>query len=135
MNKILSLLFSITLLGCNASTPVKDDLGYQGRSSTQELSVDELLAQLEADPTVQMRTENGWKIAVPNSGRVLYSFTPNTHPAHPSYVKREVVEKDGAVYIQTSASCGAEKNVCDQLIRDFIELNNKVKNSMQSGGA
>ncbi|HAD09291.1 MAG TPA: molecular chaperone DnaJ, partial [Porticoccaceae bacterium] len=25
---------------------------------------------------------------------------------------------------------GAEKNVCDQLVRRFIELNNKVKNSI-----
>lgn len=135
MSRILPLLFSLTLLGCNANSPGKEDLGYQGRSSTKELSVGELLARLEVDPTVQMRVENGWKIAVCNSGRVLYSFTPNTHPAHPSYVKREVVEKDGAIYIQTSASCGAEKNICDKLIRDFIELNNKVKNSMQGGGA
>lgn len=36
------------------SEPAKDDLGYQGRSSTQEQSVDELLNQLEADPTVKM---------------------------------------------------------------------------------
>ena len=64
--------------------------------------------------------------------RALYSFTPESHPAHPSYVKREVVEKDGSIYMETSARCGAEKAACDPLIRDFIGLNNKVKTSVNA---
>ncbi len=129
MKKLLFLVVSIALAGCNASAPVKEDLGYQGKSS-KGVTVGELLSQLRSNPDVQVRVDRGWQIAEVKSERALYSFTPETHPAHPSYVKREVVEKDGAIYIETSAQCSAEKSVCDQLIRDFIELNNKVKSSV-----
>ena len=119
----------VSVIGCNASSPAKEELGYQGQNK-EGVTVSALLAQLKSDPNVQVRVERGWHIAEVKSERALYSFTPESHPAHPSYVKREVIEKDGAVYIETSARCGAEKSVCDQLVRDFIELNNKVKNSV-----
>lgn len=132
MNKIIISTVLILLFGCGTTQPTKESLGYQGQNKGG-VSVSELLEKLKSDPAVQVREERGWQIAEVKSERALYSFTPATHPAHPSYVKREVVEKDGSVYIETSAKCGAQKNVCDQLIRDFIELNNKVKNSVSGG--
>ena len=124
--KLLSLFLIVMLMGCSSPTPVKEDLGYQGQNNSG-LGVNELLSQLKSNPEVNVRVERGWQIAEVKSERALYSFTPESHPAHPSYVKREVVEKDGSIYIETSARCGAEKTVCDQLIRDFVKLNNKVK--------
>lgn len=127
--KFLSIFLIAILVGCSSTTPVKEDLGYQGQDSSG-LGVNELLSKLKSDPEVNVRVERGWQIAEVKSERVLYSFTPESHPAHPSYVKREIVEKDGSIFMETSASCGAEKIVCDQLIRDFIELNNKVKENI-----
>ncbi|MBB1415647.1 molecular chaperone DnaJ [Pseudoalteromonas sp. SG44-1] len=124
--KLLSLFLIVMLMGCSSTTPVKEDLGYQGQNNSG-LGVNELLSQLKSNPEVNVRVERGWQIAEVKSERALYSFTPESHPAHPSYVKREVVEKGGSIYIETSARCGAEKTVCDQLIRDFVKLNNKVK--------
>ncbi|GAB2190080.1 hypothetical protein MAH1_16880 [Sessilibacter sp. MAH1] len=132
MKKIIISIVSILLFGCGATSPVKEDLGYKGQNQ-EGFAVGELLEKLKSDPNVQVREERGWQIAEVKSERALYSFTPETHPAHPSYVKREVVEKDGSIYIQTSVSCGAEKSVCDQLVRDFIELNNKVKSGFSDG--
>ncbi|ABD81087.1 hypothetical protein [Saccharophagus degradans] len=131
MKKIIILLFTTALFGCGASSPVKEGLGYEGQNS-EGLAVSELLVKLKSDPNVQVRVDRGWQIAEVKSERALYSFTPETHPAHPSYVKREVIEKGGSIFIETSARCGAEKTVCDQLVRDFIELNNKVKESIGS---
>ena len=127
--KLLSIFLISMLVGCSSITPVKEDLGYQGQNSSG-LGVNELLSKLKSDPEVNVRVERGWQIAEVKSERALYSFTPESHPAHPSYVKREVVEKDGSIFMETSARCGAEKTVCDQLIRDFIELNNKVKENI-----
>ena len=127
--KFLSVFLIVVLIGCSSTTPVKDDVGYQGQNSSG-LGVNELLSQLKSDPEVNVRVERGWQIAEVKSERTLYSFTPESHPAHPSYVKRKVVEKDGSVYMETNARCGAEKAVCDQLIRDFIELNNKVRQNI-----
>lgn len=126
MKKILIFVILIVSISCNTSSPAKEDLGYQGQSS-ERLVVEELLFQLKSNPEVQFRVERGWHIAVVKSEHTLYSFTPENHPAHPSYVKRSVVEKDGAIYMETSAKCGAEKDICDQLLRDFIELNHSVK--------
>lgn len=36
-----------------------------------------------------------------------------------------------AAETDTTASCGAEKSVCDQLVRDFVELNNRVSEQVQ----
>jgi hypothetical protein len=129
MKKIIIPIISILLFGCGVVPPVKEDLGYQGQNK-EGLSVSQLLEKLRSDPNVQVREERGWQIAEVKSERAIYSFTPANHPAHPSYVKREVIEKDGSIYLETTAKCGAEKSVCDQLVRDFIELNNKVKSSV-----
>lgn len=131
MSKFIVPIISILLFGCGATSPMKEDLGYQGQNK-EGLAVSQLLEKLKSDPNVQVREERGWQIAEVKSERALYSFTPTNHPAHPSYVKREVVEKDGSIYLETTARCGAEKSVCDQLVRDFIELNNKVKSSIGS---
>ena len=129
MKKIFVLVFAASLFGCGATPPVKEDLGYEGHNS-DGLAVSVLLEKLKSNPDVQVRVDRGWQIAEVKSERALYSFTPETHPAHPSYVKREVIQKEGSIYIETSARCGAEKNVCDQLVRDFIELNNRVQKSV-----
>ena len=129
MKKIFVLVFAASLFGCGSAPTVKEELGYEGHNS-DGLAVSELLEQLKSNPDVQVRVERGWQIAEVKSERTLYSFTPETHPAHPSYVKREVVQKEGSILIETRARCGAAKDVCDQLVRDFIELNNRVQKSV-----
>jgi len=126
MRKIIILVISVNLFGCGTTSPAKENLGYQGQNR-EGLAVSELLEKLKSNPDVRVKTERGWEIVEVKSERALYSFTPENHPAHPSYVKREVVEKNDSIYIETNAKCGAEKSVCDQLVRDFIELNNKIK--------
>ena len=63
----------------------------------------------------------------------MWSFTPESHPAHPAAIKREVIERDGMVYIDMNALCQAEKRECDALIEQFKEINGKIRESMQAG--
>jgi hypothetical protein len=79
-------------------------------------------------PDVEVSESEGWTIISEGSNRALWSFPPISHPAYPSVVRTAVVEKDGQVGIGTQVSCGAEKEKCDLLAKDFIELNNKVEN-------
>lgn len=125
-------IFIALLVGCGTTPNERDELGYRGTNSGG-LGVSELLSQFRSDPNVDVRVNNGWQIADVKSEKAIYSFTPETHSAHPSYVKRKVVNKDGSIYIDTSVRCGAEKSVCDQLVRDFIELNNKVRSDLVGG--
>ena len=100
-------------------------LGYQGFNAEGD-SVEKTLAKLKDDPEVNIRVSEGWTIATKESGRVIWSFTPINHPANPSFVKREIVERDGSIFIDTSASCSSTKEICDKLVQDFVDLNNKI---------
>ena len=128
LQKLAIIFLLITTHFVNAN----DELGYQGRTAPNTESTSETLDRLKNDPNVEIRQNEGWTIASSRAASTLWSFTPENHPAHPSFVKREVVKENGSIFIRTTAKCGAEKLVCDQLIRDFIELNNRVRKDVSS---
>jgi len=99
----------------------QDSIGYP--------SVQAALDALRHNPSAKFKQEAGWTIVT--DGNVFWSFTPQTHPAHPAAVKRTVFEKDGAIYIQMSALCQSDKAPCDKLIEDFKVLNGKVQAELQ----
>ncbi|MDJ0968921.1 MAG: hypothetical protein QNJ06_03390 [Kiloniellales bacterium] len=95
----------------------------------------EAFEALRADPNAQISTHQGWTIVSQETEgqSVLWSFTPASHPAHPATVKRTVFEKDGAIYIDMTALCQADKASCDELVEQFRELNEKIRQSFSSG--
>ena len=96
-----------------------------GKSTIGYETVAEALAALEAKPGVTVRDEaDGWTVV--GDGRALWSFTPEGHPAHPSAAKREAVERDGQIVIEMAVLCQAGKEPCDQLVRDFATLNDRI---------
>lgn len=127
----LVLIFS--LVGCAGSPKEMDNLGYNGKPPANSQSVGALLQQLKSDPNTSIRMSDGWTVAHSHELSTVWSFTPENHPAHPSVAKREVLEDNGKVYIQTHVQCGAAKLACDRFVRDFIALNDKVRESMASG--
>jgi len=47
-------------------------------------------------------------------------------------VKRELKQNDkGDVFIEMTALCQAQKEPCDRLIKEFQEMNNKVRKNVQ----
>jgi hypothetical protein len=99
------------------------DIGYP--------SVAAALEALRARPDVSISEQDGWTIVNDAPNNTVWSFTPPGHPAHPAAVKRVVVEKAGAIYIDMSALCGAEKRACDQLVEEFKALNQKTAQAVQ----
>ncbi|KNC66662.1 hypothetical protein [Pseudoalteromonas ardens] len=128
MTKFVGIVLLTVLISACAATS-NNELGYDGYNRSGE-TVEQTLLRLKEDSSVDVRNERGWTIATMKSGRVMWSFTPPNHPAHPSFVKREVIENDGRIYIETSARCGASKQICDDLVQDFIKLNNLVSKEM-----
>jgi len=131
MKTFVILAISIALFGCASTDTERDSLGYQGYGQRGE-TVSETLERLRNDPSVEIRVDRGWTIASSPTEHAIWSCTPSNHPAHPSYVQRVFTERDGAVYVSTNAQCGAEKSVCDQLMREFLELNERARESFQS---
>lgn len=122
---------ALLLAGCAASgsreAPAAGDFGYP--------SVAAALRELRARPDAECGDERGWVVCSQPEARVLWSFTPADHPAHPAGVRREVVEKDGAIHLQMAVLCEAEQAACDRLVEDFEQLNERLRREFSARGA
>ena len=94
--------------------------------------VEEELSALRARTDISFVMQAGWTIATSRDRLTTWSFTPSAHAAHPAFVKRRFYEKEGAVLVEMSAQCGAEKVACDALIADFRKLNQQLQESMRA---
>lgn len=93
------------------------------RSKIEYKSPAEALAALRSKPGIEISVQGGWTIAYEPASHVIWSFAPEKHASYPSVVKRAIVEKDGAVFVDMAVKCKASKDVCDDLVREFIQLN------------
>lgn len=91
------------------------------------------LSALRSKSGVSFREQHGWTMAEEPSSSTLWSFTPANHPAHPSAVKRQLVNESGKVNLKMSISCRAAQAVCDALVRDFEVLNQQMIKAIREG--
>lgn len=91
------------------------------------------LQSLKENPAADFRDSDGWTVVnlQKDGDRILWTFTPEWHPAHPSAVKREVIERNGEVFIEMNVLCQSTKPECDQLVKEFEQLNDNIRQSMQ----
>lgn len=126
MNRISLILVALLYLPAQqvaASSP----LGYA--------TIEEAFNALKADPTAGMKVHDGWTIFnQKGDGKyILWSFTPEGHPAHPSAVRREVVKKEGEIFIKMDALCDSNQLDCDLLIEQFKNINERIKQEWAEG--
>nr|WP_250883992.1 molecular chaperone DnaJ [Glaciecola sp. XM2] len=97
-------------------------------SSIGYKTVELALNALKNKEGTNLSIQGGWTIIEDKeeSNLVLWSFTPDSHPAHPAAIKRKVVEKNQKIYIQMSALCQAKKEDCDKLMQEFEQLNQNI---------
>ncbi|MBB1400095.1 molecular chaperone DnaJ [Pseudoalteromonas sp. SG44-8] len=124
----MKYIIATILLTLFTSYSYSDDLGYDGFNAEGK-SVEQTLEDLKNDKSFSVQEQDGWVIASSNQG-VMFSFTPKNHDAHPAYVERRVIEREGAIHIAMSVRCGASKEACDALVKSFQELNKKIMESM-----
>jgi hypothetical protein len=90
-------------------------------------TVSEALADLSKRKNVEISNVRGWTIIADRANFTLWSFAPMSYPAYPAVVKRTVTSRiGGGSIINTSVLCEAAKEACDQLVREFNDLNNKL---------
>ena len=73
-----------------------------------------------------MREENGWYVLHDPSENTFWSITQPGNPAHPSAVKRTLVQGAAGVHLKLAVLCGASKDVCDRMVQTFQELDAKI---------
>ena len=95
--------------------------------------VAEALASLQANPKIQISVQNGWTIATDKENQTLWSFSPKGDPSYPSAVKRIVEERSDTVFVHMDVLCEASKPACDNLVQQFQQLNERMRQHMQHG--
>lgn len=110
---------------CVAATAEEQDpsIGYP--------SVDAARQALTSKPGVRTADRQGWYIVQDPADLSVWSFTPQSHEAHPAAVKRTIVQKDGTVFVRMNVLCGASKEACDRLVAQFNELNAGMREKVQ----
>ena len=71
--------------------------------------------------------ELGWTVVSEARTQTLWTFVPASHPAWPSLVRRQLVEREGTLFIEMETLCEAKQDACDLLEREFDALNAKAK--------
>jgi len=94
-------------------------------------TVSAALEALRARTDVAISSQGGWTIVTDSSRKTFWSFTPPGHPAHPTAVKRTVVEKDGGIFIEMGVLCQSERVACDKLMSEFQALNDTIRETTQ----
>ena len=88
----------------------------------------EAFETLRKNPKVSFRQEeSGWVVAYDKDASTLWSFSPKSDPSYPAVVKRTVEESNNEISIRMGVLCGASKEACDKLVREFTALNEKIK--------
>lgn len=95
-------------------------------------SVQEAYDSLSADSGARKSEYEGWTLFTQKAGGkyILWSFTPEDHPVHPSAVRREVVNQDGEVSISMDVLCYSSRFDCDQLVAQFQQINARIKDRL-----
>jgi len=101
------------------------------KSSIGYPSVAAALKALRDDPTATESTERGWTIFVRASDFEIWSFTPESHPAHPSAAKRTAYQADGGWRVSTQLLCQSTKASCDALMEAYRQLDERMKEDIR----
>lgn len=94
-------------------------------------NVETARAALLARDDIGRSEVDGWTIIEVPTENAIWSFTPGSHPAHPSMILRVPYERDGMLYLGTDVQCGATKPVCDALVEEFKAMNARIAEEMQ----
>ncbi len=94
--RIFALLLGLILFTSGSIAQETNDPSVIGFET-----VDQAFTALQADPSAVATDYEGWTIfnQKTDGKYILWSFTPEGHPAHPTAVRREVIRKDSEVLI------------------------------------
>ena len=111
---------SFPLLAAAQGLPEQpNDIGYSSPAAA--------LSALRSKPGVMVTENDGWIIIQDKNENALWTIAKPGNPAYPAAIKRYVANRE----LEMKVLCEASKRVCDNLVRQFQELNQQVIKSAQ----
>lgn len=95
--------------------PNSSNIGYK--------TVAEALASLKQMKGASFSSVRGWTIVTDEAHLTVWSFAPKSDPSYPAVVKRMVISTGTRSKITLNVLCEADKVSCDNLIREFSNMN------------
>ena len=124
----------IVLLVSVVSVAVAFAQQSEKKISSDYKSVEAAFNALESNPDAQLTEYEGWAIfKLKGGGKYeLWSFTPPEHPANPTVIRREIVKRGDEILISMDAFCESNMFDCDDLIEQFKEINENIRNKAKA---
>jgi hypothetical protein len=126
---VILMLLNLIVASCSSSQPTAEPTGLP-EASTSTIgypSVADALAALKSREDVLVEVKDGWTIITEAGALTTWSFTPQGHPAHPAVAKRVLYQENGSWTLKMDVRCEADKEPCDQFVRDFEALNEQMR--------
>jgi hypothetical protein len=122
----LLVFFAVSGMASAQSLPEQPvDIGYSTPGAA--------LAALRSKPGVVITERPGWTVLEDKSENALWTIAEPGNPAYPAAVKRYISSEGGNTQIRMKVLCGASKEACDNMVRQFEQLNSNVVKEVQSG--
>jgi len=123
---LVAIIFYLPMVNAQDSTTASP-IGYA--------TVEQAFKALQEDPAAGRQDYEGWTMfsQKANGIYILWSFTPEFHPANPGVVRRKIAKVNGQVNISMDALCQSQKEYCDQLIEEFRQINERIKRDQSAG--
>jgi hypothetical protein len=114
----IHLTAALLLAAATLAPPAHGDEGDIGYPSVAAAR-----AALEGREGVRMSLADGWLTVEDPAQRTLWTFAPESDPAHPAAIKRSVIEQAEALVIRMDIRCEGAIDACDALEQHFLGLN------------
>jgi hypothetical protein len=113
---------------------VQFDQPLETPSAFEYSTVAEALADMEKKEGANVQVSEGWTLITEADGAIWWAFAPADSPAYPAVVKRTFyLDENGRFitqngrFVSTEILCESDEAACDQLKKDFEELNNQMR--------
>jgi hypothetical protein len=100
------------------------------------VSVDQLYAELQHDPSIKPGTSTDKFVAlIDDGGKRIWNLVRAPHPAAPALVCRSLVHDHGNIVVNTTAQCFGPDQACRALMDEYRELDAKARQLLQAKSA
>ena len=123
---VLLIGLSLSFLAVAQALPEQPvDIGYSSPAAA--------LNALRSKPGVVITENDTWVILEDKSENALWTIAKPGNSAYPAAIKRFVINQGGTTHLEMKVLCGASKQACDNMVRQFQELNENISKSVREG--